>query len=388
MTTPQRAQSTVWSFLILWLCILSCFIQAQTVADCKVNGPTTTNGKPTCTQCADGFFRNPDGTYCYGCSLNCKSCSSTLACDTCRDGAYMLNGDCISCGPNCNKCDGNKCVGCKERYGLVGTECQNCPSGCLRCTDTTHCTQCEAGYLLLDSAGKKTCSLNFDNVTGWGTIIWLISFFICCALMCGCGYCMYMNPPATVKDINEIKMEKMRQKDKVRRGEDPTSPPQSQSSGSDGSYRQLNKQPIKTRYSAHASQSQLNRSNYADNPNNNLQNGSSMFNRPRLALNTIPANQQQQINYYPSNQQIVNQTVAPQVPQYLDYYNPQLYTQQPQQQIQAPIPQHPAQYSFTDGRPVAPSLFTSSQQAIVSNVYGQNAANPSYYNGIQTAYRM
>ena len=130
------------------------------------------------------------GTTCTGCTdPNAATCDGNIAwADTCKNGYSAVNGACVACAAHCltcairgqGKCDDGGCgpgfvvvrntenctlcfSGCATCVSNNPSVCQSCPAGlylttdslcvscatgCVACTSTTACTNCEAGYVL------------------------------------------------------------------------------------------------------------------------------------------------------------------------------------------------------------------------------------------------
>lgn len=88
------------------------------------------------------FMACPPGTVlvgeeCVECSIpNCISCDSLTTCTECEAGYYLLNGRCIRCPTECLTCtSGTVCTSCAPGYTLVNGRCMRaCPSCCTSCT--------------------------------------------------------------------------------------------------------------------------------------------------------------------------------------------------------------------------------------------------------------
>ncbi|XP_021236412.1 proprotein convertase subtilisin/kexin type 5 isoform X1 [Numida meleagris] len=147
--------------------------------DCKdCNGPDSDD----CTECAISYFvlydgmcfeECPEGTYyeeetedCQACNRTCKTCSSSTACLTCRNGLTlnhnghcMLSGHCSrteyydektetckTCHKKCFHCSGpteHQCISCANNQYLFNTTCvETCPAGYYADSDEGRCSPC------------------------------------------------------------------------------------------------------------------------------------------------------------------------------------------------------------------------------------------------------
>ncbi|XP_031458302.1 proprotein convertase subtilisin/kexin type 5 [Phasianus colchicus] len=147
--------------------------------DCKdCNGPDSDD----CIECAVSYFvlydgkcseECPEGTYyedetedCQACNRTCKSCSSSTACITCRNGLILnRNGHCVlsghcsrteyydentetckTCHKKCFHCSGpteHQCISCANNRYLFNTTCvETCPAGYYADSDEGRCSPC------------------------------------------------------------------------------------------------------------------------------------------------------------------------------------------------------------------------------------------------------
>ena len=154
--------------------------------DCTIDGQYKDTPSCKCLPCTDKF------------GSNCTKCESDK-CESCLDGSYLDNGNCVDCkskfehctkcdknecktcetnykldngkcvpdctkffNENCTSCDELTCKTCKPNYDLVGNDCiANCPikfgENCISCT-TTACTGCKSGYKLSGNNCVADCS--------------------------------------------------------------------------------------------------------------------------------------------------------------------------------------------------------------------------------------
>ncbi|KCV69475.1 serine/threonine protein kinase [Fonticula alba] len=144
------------------------------IAGCKTC--TWFQGPEQCHACLDGFSSDLP---CTQCPSLCKTCSLSLHCTACNPGALLHRdtgtchstcpegtfpeGDfCQDCGSGCQRCSGSgtcdKChqgvsyfgscvAACPEGFGLdaTGLVCQACPAGCLSCSQAAICQVCLQG---------------------------------------------------------------------------------------------------------------------------------------------------------------------------------------------------------------------------------------------------
>ena len=54
----------------------------------------------------------------YQCNKNCKTSLDNCKCNTCEDGYYLENFQCLQCDSSCKKCldSSNKCIQCNIEY--------------------------------------------------------------------------------------------------------------------------------------------------------------------------------------------------------------------------------------------------------------------------------
>ena len=158
--------------------------------DCTIDGQYEDTPSCKCLPCTDKF------------GSNCTKCESDK-CESCLDGSYLDNGNCVDCkskfehctkcdknecktcetnykldngkcvpdctkffNENCTTCDELSCKTCKPNYDLVGNDCiANCPikfgENCITCSDTA-CTACSGNYIL-SNGSCTTCSAKFGS---------------------------------------------------------------------------------------------------------------------------------------------------------------------------------------------------------------------------------
>ena len=101
----------------------------------------------SCQSCdlKQGKYISPAGTSCINCPTGCSQCSDGISCSKCSlgDGYIQLPGS-------------EKCSFCDTKNGFFiasKTSCKACPSNCRVCSSTTACTTCKKGYFL-DKTGE------------------------------------------------------------------------------------------------------------------------------------------------------------------------------------------------------------------------------------------
>ncbi|XP_053558467.1 proprotein convertase subtilisin/kexin type 5 isoform X2 [Bombina bombina] len=159
-------------------------------------------------RCPKGSYYDSNTKECQDCDNECKSCSSSIACDECRDGLVKNSeGHCVShkdcsiyeyqdqhhsckpCHKQCSRCTGptnHHCLSCKEGHYLLNYTCvEKCPDGyyteederrcapchssCKTCTGrrSTHCLSCKEDWYLLGHSCVQNCVTGYyaDNST-------------------------------------------------------------------------------------------------------------------------------------------------------------------------------------------------------------------------------
>lgn len=97
---------------------------------------------------------------CNACADNCVKCDVTGAgnCDMggCIPNALQRSDGCLLCFRGCFKClgDPNTCILCNNYYFLNSSSstCEQCSINCRTCTNATVCTNCDAGYFLVNNS--------------------------------------------------------------------------------------------------------------------------------------------------------------------------------------------------------------------------------------------
>ena len=111
--------------------------------DCTIDGQYKDTPSCKCLPCTDKF------------GSNCTLCQSDK-CESCLDGSYLDNGNCIDCKSkfeHCTKCDKNECKTCETNYKLDNGK---CVPDCTKFFNE-NCTSC-------DELSCKTCKPNYDLV--------------------------------------------------------------------------------------------------------------------------------------------------------------------------------------------------------------------------------
>ncbi|CAG9311115.1 unnamed protein product [Blepharisma stoltei] len=102
----------------------------------------------TCSVCNEYYYLNANDTQCCG-FPHCETCNKGNYCDSCVEGSYFSNGNCLPCvWENCINCNATNCLGCQPGYFVFnGVFCFACSTGCELCKSTgigvgSVCTQC------------------------------------------------------------------------------------------------------------------------------------------------------------------------------------------------------------------------------------------------------
>ena len=152
-----------------------------------------------------------DGGVCKPCSANCVLCTSAISCDSCgnnkflavdratckstcpagtfEQGASVTGRTCVACLTDCAICaEASKCQTCGNSKhlsidstscptscptgtygsgaGITGRTCENCISGCSRCTGGSTCDECTAPLLLDQGTCVSSCSDGYVHREG------------------------------------------------------------------------------------------------------------------------------------------------------------------------------------------------------------------------------
>ena len=137
-----------------YLTELSCLKCPTDCTDCT--GPTE------CTGCVSGRY----GVTCEAtCRDTCLECTSSSYCTRCIPGRYGQYCElycplgCLDIA--CDKATGRCLQGCRHGYYLSGSDCNECPEHCARCSDSDYCTTCYSGYYGNDCTAS--CSSRCQN---------------------------------------------------------------------------------------------------------------------------------------------------------------------------------------------------------------------------------
>ena len=155
--------------------------------------------------CATGYYPSQSPNQCLPCPAGCTSCTSSSQCLQCNSTYFKQDSTCVAscpsigyytnytggycnpCNEACTACNGNSianCTVCKgsnvvlvDNFGVgscvatcpagyfqSATMCNNCPSTCASCTNSTTCHSCISGYFLLGSYSCATSCNSGDLV--------------------------------------------------------------------------------------------------------------------------------------------------------------------------------------------------------------------------------
>ena len=102
--------------------------------------------------CVSGYFQRltREQYFCDKCPDHCSVCSSLSICSSCENGfaGSVCQFDCRTCnGWLCSDVNGACSINCRsdQFYEQSSQSCQQCPNGCMNCTDTNHCDSCTKG---------------------------------------------------------------------------------------------------------------------------------------------------------------------------------------------------------------------------------------------------
>ena len=106
-------------------------------------GRSLQNG--SCGECKKGYFETHNT--CQPCESPCVDCEgSSSTCIECVDTMELEGTKCV-CKKGWKR-EGSSCVGCAPGYLSLGTECVECPWGCLICNEDLKCLECNEFLVL------------------------------------------------------------------------------------------------------------------------------------------------------------------------------------------------------------------------------------------------
>ena len=131
------------------------------------NGYYSPGGISACIYCGDGMY-SPTGApafiNCNYCDPLCLSCTGPVNgnCLTCIPGYYVSVGSCSVCSAGYFTPGTVACQPCPNgTYALSPpSSCNNCPTQCSSCTNSTLCTYCLSGHYLTLTYQCRPCSAN------------------------------------------------------------------------------------------------------------------------------------------------------------------------------------------------------------------------------------
>lgn len=99
----------------------------KTFCNCDGDKDLVENATTNVCQCASGYYNNATGVDNFDCKIcssslpNCKTCSSSKTCLTCNSAIFAVSNTT------------GKCVCVDTKKYVSGTQCLDCPEGCLTC---------------------------------------------------------------------------------------------------------------------------------------------------------------------------------------------------------------------------------------------------------------
>ncbi|EAR86011.2 leishmanolysin family protein (macronuclear) [Tetrahymena thermophila SB210] len=109
-----------------------------------------------CITCLSGYIYDfyyksciPTNSFCHETCDQCSRNNDPYSCTKCKDGMYLINGECYQCSGKCQTCEKNafQCTSCKQKQFLNNYECLQCHSSCQTCFGiSTNCTSCQQGF--------------------------------------------------------------------------------------------------------------------------------------------------------------------------------------------------------------------------------------------------
>ena len=107
--------------------------EAHTCVPCESNCEAC--DKSGCNKCSQGYKLEGKSCRidCQDSFSGCLACSEKDNCAECRPGYYLHGTKCVPCGPNCLKCDANRCLECNRTRVLFKGLCfAECPGNLVR----------------------------------------------------------------------------------------------------------------------------------------------------------------------------------------------------------------------------------------------------------------
>lgn len=139
------------------VCATGYYVSSGSCRLCNVSNCATCVGVGSsvyCSQCSEGYYR-VNNTLCGSCPLNCRVCSSSSICTTCKTNYYIQGGGCspvltpiANCLVSSNQTTNsiNKCTTCSPNFYLSSSslQCIPCSLTCSACYGDHfgRCTAC------------------------------------------------------------------------------------------------------------------------------------------------------------------------------------------------------------------------------------------------------
>ena len=128
---------------------------------------------------------------------NCEKCASSTECLSCKTGFYLVEGDdnAITCKNIDISNYYQKTIDSKSYYRKCEKDIENCN----KCTDSTHCTECEQNFVIIDDDYSECKSLSeqkyyYDNELG--------KYKLCSYKLSNCEKCITKNNEFICKECS------------------------------------------------------------------------------------------------------------------------------------------------------------------------------------------
>ncbi|CAD8203433.1 unnamed protein product [Paramecium octaurelia] len=129
------------------------------------------NTSSTCVRCDESYYWKSQ--ICVSCKFPCNTCLSDQFCLTISNQLYYIDDaitdlnqiNSFSCKPPCKKCYSNEqCIDCVDGLYFENNNCSQCDTTCKTCKNqSSFCTSCNSGYLLLKNICYKCLDENCQN---------------------------------------------------------------------------------------------------------------------------------------------------------------------------------------------------------------------------------
>ncbi len=127
---------------------------------------------------------------CLICPIECKTCSSSLICNSCSQQYYLSNNACVSCSEYCLTCSSSSiCLQCQSPYVLRNGSCNACVvQNALTCSSIDSALLCEDQFYV-ENNYCSSCLLNCKSCSSSSSCTQCVNYFYLNSTVLTCNPC-------------------------------------------------------------------------------------------------------------------------------------------------------------------------------------------------------